>query len=91
MKETSNPLLPIKDTIKINKLFKKDNFSINIGKLDSNNQIIIKVDYPDEINLISNKFSYDDLTKLIKPLKVNENIDELYSNLIELFNINKFI
>ena len=90
MEETSSPLLPIKDTIKVNKLFKKDNFTINIGKLDSKNQIIIKVDCPDEINLTSNQFSFDDLTKLIKPLKANENIDELYSNLIELFNNNEY-
>ena len=39
---------------------------------------------------MENIFSYNDLTSLIKPLRVNENIEELYSNLIDLFNNNEY-
>ena len=90
MEEAKSPLSASKVIIKEEKSFKKDNFKINIGKIDSNNQIIIKIIFADEINVAEKIFSFDDLTKLIKPLRVNDNIDELYSNLNELFNKNEY-
>ena len=90
MEEAPSPLFISKIKIKEEKSFKKDNFTISIGKCDLNEQLIIKVIYPDEINIAEKLFSFDDFIKIIKPLRVNENIDELYSNLIELFNKNEF-
>ena len=90
MNEAPTPLFSEKIIIKEEKTFKKDNFIINIGKSEINSQIIIKIVYPNEINVAKKIFSFDDFIKLIKPLKINENVDELYLNLIELFNKNEF-
>ena len=73
------------------KSFEKDNYKIDIGKSQLNQTIIIKVSYINEIISMENKYSYDELIKLIKPLRINGNIEELYSNLIELFNNNLYL
>jgi hypothetical protein len=36
-------------------------------------------------------FSYDDLIKTIKPFRMNENINELYDNLIDIFKNNDYL
>ena len=73
------------------KSFEKDNYKIEIGKSKNNQQIIIKLTYQNGIVLMKKFFSYDEVIKKIKPLRINENIDELYSNLIELFKNNQYI
>ena len=89
--EAPKPITLINDKNIELKSFEKDNYKIDIGKSQLNQTIIIKISYINEIISIENKYSYDELIKLIKPLRINGNIEELYSNLIELFNNNQYL
>ena len=87
--EAPKPISKMTNDLINYKSFEKDNCKIIIGKNDNN--IIIRLVCQNGINLMENKFSYNELIQLIKPFRVNENIDELYSNIIELFNNKEFI
>ena len=90
MEEAPSPL-PIDINVKNErKSFEKNNFKIFLEKNNLINHLIIKIIFPNGINIIENSFSYEEMIKLVKPFIVNENIDELYTNLVELFNIGEY-
>lgn len=87
--EAAKPIFVVTNDLIDYKSFEKNNYKIDVGK--NNQQIIIKLICRNGIDLMENKFSYNELIELIKPLKVNDNIDELYKNLIEFFNSNEYM
>lgn len=90
MEEAPSPL-PIDINVKNErKSFEKNNFKIFLEKNNLINHLIIKIIFPNGINIIENSFSYEEMIKLVKPFIVNGNIDELYTNLVELFNIGEY-
>ena len=91
MDEALKPIMITKtdDDIKERKTFEKEGFKIDIEKSQIDEKIVIRIICPNGLNLMEKKYSYNQLMNLVKPLRVNENINDLYSNLIELFNNNE--
>ena len=88
MDEALKPIMITKtdDDIKERKTFEKEGFKIDIEKSQIDEKIVIRIICPNGLNLMEKKYSYNQLMNLVKPLRINENINDLYSNLIELFN-----
>lgn len=71
------------------KVFERDDYEIEIQNETSIDKISIKTICPN-LKLMQNSFSYKDLINKVRPLACNKDINELFINLVELFDLNEY-
>ena len=71
------------------KIFERDDYEIEIQNESSNDKISIKTICPN-LKVMQNSFSYKELINKVRPLAANKDINELFINLVELFDLNEY-